>query len=198
MTETDNTAPSVADSKQLLTGGYGSLSWNFTLTGEQFASAKLKWKTTNVANIQPTFGIVRVLAEFEDRFNLTWINSQRATLFIFNVNAEHEGEFSCETTSIVDGNFKEWKRKIQVEVVGKLLQCIKAKGAWDGPFSVAGTIFLFSVLYHELRRQRCLRIFVTNLASTIIIVDTEIYFFRRRNYRGLSYSLFFALYFGEG
>ena len=119
VTETDNTVISVADSKQLLRGVDGSLSWNFTLTGEQFSSAKLKWKTTTVANIRPAFGIVRISAGFEDRFNLTWINSQRATLVIFNVNAEHEGEFSCEASSIVDGNVKEWKRKIQVEVVGK-------------------------------------------------------------------------------
>ena len=119
MTETDNTVISVADSKQLLRGVDGSLSWNFTLTGEQFASARLKWKGTTVANILPAFGIVGVSAGFEDRFNLTWINSQRTTLVIFNVNTEHEGEFSCETSSIVGGNLKQWIRKIQVEVVGK-------------------------------------------------------------------------------
>ena len=119
MTETDNTVISVADSKQLLRGVDGSLSWNFTLTGEQFASARLKWKTTTVASIRPAFSIVSVSPGFEDRFNLTWINSQRTTLVIFNVNAEHEGEFSCETSSIVGGNLKQWIRKIQVEVVGK-------------------------------------------------------------------------------
>ena len=119
MTETDNTEISVADSKQLLRGVDGSLSWNFTLTGEQFASASLKWKTTTVASIRPAFGIVSVSPGFEDRFNLTWINSQRTTLVIFNVNTEHEGEFSCETSSIVGGNLKQWIRKIQVEVVGK-------------------------------------------------------------------------------
>ena len=119
MTETDNTVISVADGKQLLRGVDGSLSWNFTLTGEQFASARLKWKGTTVANILPAFGIVGVSAGFEDRFNLTWINSQRTTLVIFNVTSEYDGEFSFETSSIVGGNFKEWKRKIQVEVVGK-------------------------------------------------------------------------------
>ena len=119
MTETDNTVISVANSKQLLRGVDGSLSWNFTLTGEQFAAAKLKWKGTTVANIQLAFGIVGVSAVFGDRFNLAWINSQRATQVIFNVTSECDGEFSCETSSIVGGNFKKWKRKIQVEVVGK-------------------------------------------------------------------------------
>ena len=126
VTETDNSVPSVADSKQLLRGVDGSLSWNFTLTGERFASAELRFESTTVANIQPAFDIIAVSPGFEDRFNLTWINSQRATLVIFNVTSEHEGEFSCETSSIVGGNLKKWTRRIEVAVVGKLLQCIKA------------------------------------------------------------------------
>ena len=120
VTETDNSVPSVADSKELLSGVDGSLSWNFTLTGEQFVAAGLKWKTTTVANIRPSLGVIAVVPGFEDRFHVTWSNSQRATLVIFNVTTEHEGDFSCETTSLVGGNLKVWARKIQVAVVGKL------------------------------------------------------------------------------
>ena len=120
VTETDNSVPSVADSKELLSGVDGSLSWNFTLTGEQFASAQLKWKTDTVANIRPSLGVIAVVSRFEDRFNLAWSNSQRATLVIFNVTTEYEGDFSCETSSLVDGSLKLWIRKIQVAVVGKL------------------------------------------------------------------------------
>ena len=120
VTETDNTAPSVADSTQLLRGVNASLSWNFTLTGERFASAALKWKDTTVASIRPSLGIIAVTPGFEDRFNLTWSNSLRATLVIFNVTAEYEGDFSCETSSVVGVTLKLWTRKIQVAVVGKL------------------------------------------------------------------------------
>ena len=120
VTETDNTAPSVADSTQLLRGVDGSLSWNFTLTGERFVSAVLIWKTTTVANIRPSLGVIAVTPGFEDRFNLSWSNSQRATLVIFNVTTEHDWDFSCETSSLVGGNLKVWTRKIQVAVVGKL------------------------------------------------------------------------------
>ena len=120
VTERDNSVPSVADSAQLLSGVDGSLSWNFTLTGERFASAALKWKDTTVANIRPSLGIIAVTPGFEDRFNLTWSNSQRATLVIFNVTTEYQGDFSCETSSLVGGNLKLWTRKIQVAVVGKL------------------------------------------------------------------------------
>ena len=126
VTEADSTVLSVADSTQLLRGVDGSLSWNFTLTGEQFASAALKWKSTTVANIRPAFSIVAVEPGFEDRFNISWSNSQRATLVIFNVTTEYEGDFSCETSSVVGGSLKVWTRKTQVAVVGKLLQCIKA------------------------------------------------------------------------
>ena len=120
VTETDNSVPSVADSKQLLSGVDGSLSWNFTLTGERFASAALKWKDTTVASIRPSLGIIAITPGFEDRFNLTWSNSQRATLVILNVTTEYQGDFSCETSSVVGVTLKLWTRKIQVAVVGKL------------------------------------------------------------------------------
>ncbi|KAM7447308.1 hypothetical protein ABFA07_004492 [Porites harrisoni] len=68
VTETDSTVTSVADSTQLVRGADGFLSWNFTLTGEQFTSAVLAWKTELVVTIQPAFGVVSVLPGFKDRF----------------------------------------------------------------------------------------------------------------------------------
>ena len=121
VTETDSTVTSVADSTQLVRGADGFLSWNFTLTGEQFTSAVLTWKTENVVTIQPAFGVVVVLSGFKDRFSVTWSNSQRATLVIFNVTTEYEGDFSCKASSLAGGIPKEWTRKIQVAVIGKAL-----------------------------------------------------------------------------
>ena len=125
VTETDHTVISVADSKQLLRGVDGLLSWNFTLTGEQFTSAVLTWKTVDVVSILPAFGVVSVVGGFEDRFNVTWSNSQRATLVIFNVTTEYEGDFSCTANSLDGGRLKAWVRKVQVAVVGKALRSFR-------------------------------------------------------------------------
>ena len=127
VTEKDNTVISVADSKQLLRGVDGFLSWNFTLTGEQFTSAVLSWKTVDVVSIQPAFGVVSVLLGFKDRFNVTWSDSQRATLVIFNVTTEYEGDFSCTANSLDGGRPKVWVRKIQVAVVGKALRSFRTQ-----------------------------------------------------------------------
>ena len=113
--------PSTADIIQLFKGRSASLSWNFTLTGETFASASLKSKTTTVASIRPAFGIVAVTPGFEDRYNISWIDSQRATLIIFNVTTDNNGDFSCETSSVLGVTIRLWRRKIQVAVVGKLI-----------------------------------------------------------------------------
>ena len=127
VTETDSTAPSVADSKQLLRGADGFLSWNFTLTGEQFTSAVLSWKAVDVVSIQPAFGVVSVIRGFEDRFNVTWSDSQRATLVILNVTTEYEGDFSCMASALDGGRPKAWTRKIQVAVVGKDLRSFRTQ-----------------------------------------------------------------------
>ena len=125
MTETDSTASSVADSTELVRGVDGFLSWNFTITGEQFTSAVISWKTVDVVSIQPAFGVVSVIRGFEDRFNVTWSDSQRATLVILNVTTEHEGDFSCTANSLDSGRPKVWVRKIQVAVVGKVLRSFR-------------------------------------------------------------------------
>ena len=127
MTETDNTVTSVADSTQLLRDVDGFLSWNFTLTGERFTTATLIWKTVDVVSIQPAYGIVSVIPGFEDRFNVTWSNSQRATLVIFNVTTEYEGDFSCKTSSLDGVRPKAWTRKIPVAVVGKALRSFRSQ-----------------------------------------------------------------------
>ena len=117
--ETDSTVISVADGTQLLRGVDGLLSWNFSLTGEQFTIVYLTWKTVNVVTIDTAFGVASVIQGFNDRFNLTWSNSQRATLVIFNVSTEYEGDFSCKVFSFDGRLTKSWIRKIQVAVIGK-------------------------------------------------------------------------------
>ena len=136
MTITDDTVPSEADTAKLFRGVDASLTWNFTLTGGQFVSATLKWKTLTVVNIRPSIGVVAVVSSFKPRFNLTWIHPQRATLIIFNVTTEYEGDFSCETTCLLDdGNLKSWIRKVAVDVVGKLTKHYLTVHFKDRPFT---------------------------------------------------------------
>ena len=116
--ETDSTVISEADGTQLLRGVDGLLSWNFSLT-EQFTIVYLTWKTVNVVTIDTAFGVASVIQGFNDRFNLTWSNSQRATLVIFNVSTEYEGDFSCKVFSFDGRLTRSWIRKIQVAVIGK-------------------------------------------------------------------------------
>ena len=175
VTETDNSVPSVADSKQLLSGVDGLLSWNFTLTGAQFASAVLKWKTTTVANIRPSLGLIAVVPGFEDRFNLTWSNSQRETLVIFNVTTEYEGDFSCEASSLVGGNLKVWTRKIQVAVVGKLTNTEKITFA----NKVSGRLIQVPFFIY---RQYILSYTNHPLSSTVLLIHISNFRFRYMNY----------------
>ena len=81
----------------------------------------LKWKTVRVAFINVGLSFVAVQAGYQDRFGIKWIDSQRATIIIFNATTDLTGEFSCEAVTLVrsTGNVKSWVRKIQVTVRGK-------------------------------------------------------------------------------
>ena len=67
----------------------------------------------------PSTGVAAVLPGFEGRFNIIWI-SQRATLVIFNMTEEGDGEFGCKLSTVEFVTGKEWKRRLKVVVVGKL------------------------------------------------------------------------------
>jgi len=72
-----------------------------------------------IAFVAPSSGDAGPVLGLEGRFNATWI-SQRATLIIFNVTEDDDGEFGCELNTFQGGTNKIWKRKMKVEVVGML------------------------------------------------------------------------------
>jgi len=78
----------------------------------------LELNSVAVVSIFPALNNAEVVAGYEGRFNLSWINPEKATLIIINVSAADEGEFACKVT-FLGGGFKIWTRKIQVTVVGK-------------------------------------------------------------------------------
>ena len=102
---------------KLFEGYPASLSWNFSLTSVNLFAVTIRFNTESLAFSGPGGSGATVYDAFKDRFNFSWI-SQRLTLVIFNVTAEYDkskGKFGCELTT-ANGP---WKRKIQVEIVGK-------------------------------------------------------------------------------
>ena len=108
-----------ADSRQLLKGStHVQLSWNFSQTADlNLITVALNLNSVTVATAVPSSGIAGISTGFEGRFNVTW-TSQRATLIIFNVTEDDDGEFGCELNTFQGVQNKIWKRKMKVEVVG--------------------------------------------------------------------------------
>ena len=90
------------------------LNWRFTLEqGFNLFSVILQFDGSGVATVSSS-GDVNPNPVFTSRFNVSWV-SGHVTLVIFNVSTSDEGVFSCLLTD-VSGN--QWKRNIQVAVVG--------------------------------------------------------------------------------
>ena len=104
--------------------------WNFSLTSDLVLNSvilKLNDVST-VATIFPSSGLVASAPEFAARFSVSWI-PHSVTLVIFNVTADNSKDvFTCELSSVrIEGALLiSWKRKIQVEVVGKFATLLLA------------------------------------------------------------------------
>ena len=90
------------------------LNWRFTLEqGFNLVLVTLQFGSSGVATVSSS-GVVNPNPVFTSRFNVSWV-SGHVTLVIFNVSTSDEGVFTCLLTD-VSGN--QWKRNIQVAVVG--------------------------------------------------------------------------------
>jgi len=108
----------IADSRQLRKGSTNvQLRWSFSVTPVPI-TIDLTLNGKKIAFVAPLSGDAGPVLGSEGRFNVTWI-SQRATLIIFNVTEDDDGEFGCELNTFQGGANKIWKRKIKVDVVGK-------------------------------------------------------------------------------
>ena len=91
-----------------------ALNWRFTLEqGFNLVLVTLQFDGSGVATVSSS-GVVNLNPVFTSRFNVSWV-SGHVTLVIFNVSTSDEGVFSCLLT---DGSGNQWKRNIQVAVVG--------------------------------------------------------------------------------
>ena len=118
MTSDDNLMLT-ADSRQLREGSTDVLlSWNFSLTPDlDLITVFLTLDGVRVATVVPSSGKAAPATGFEERFNATW-TPQRATLIIFNVTEDDDGEFGCTLNTFQGVQNKLWERKMKVEVVG--------------------------------------------------------------------------------
>ena len=118
-TTSDDSIELTAYSRQLLKGSTNAqMSWSFNLTPDlNLITVVLTLNSVNVATVVPISGNSGVASGFEGRFNVTWI-SQRATLIIFNVSEDNDGEFGCKLNTFQGAQNIIWQRKMKVEVLG--------------------------------------------------------------------------------
>ena len=90
------------------------LNWRFTLEqGFNLVLVYLQFDGSGVATVSSS-GVVNLNPVFTSRFNVSWV-SGHVTLVIFNVSTADEGVFTCQLTDV---SANQWKRNIQVAVVG--------------------------------------------------------------------------------
>ena len=98
------------------------LNWNFSLTKDlNFIVLNLRLGSDLVATV-PENGQSDISLDFRGRVNVTWI-PKRVRLIILKVSTQDDGEFSCVVTT-TGGGSKEWRRKINVAVVGEFVTYI--------------------------------------------------------------------------
>ena len=147
---TDSTATPTVN-RNLTKGLEENLSWNFSLTADltlitvtvAFKGLAAGSSFENVATFVQSLGKASLQDGFEDRFNVSWINS-KITLTVFNVSAENNGEFECRLLLFDGSGTNTWKRNIQVIVLGKVRNydinqyiCIMVCTSWLIPISAS-------------------------------------------------------------
>lgn len=114
----------IADSQSIRKGLTNvPLRWNFSLTADTnpitLITVALKLNDVIFATIVASTGQIGMSTSFQGRYNISWI-PQVITMIIVNVTSEDSGEFGCEVSTLEGASSKVWKRKMTVEVVGKL------------------------------------------------------------------------------
>lgn len=123
-TASDHLTVLTADSRQILEGSTNvPLCWNFSLTADAnpitLITVVLDLNGVNVVTIVPSTGQIGIQASFLGRYNVSW-TPQLLTMVNFNVTSEDNGEFGCEVSTFEGASNIVWKRKMTVEVIGKL------------------------------------------------------------------------------
>ena len=102
-------------------GSSVTLNWNYSLTAVLLGGA-ITFNGSRIVGIKPDGSPESVEPSFQERFSVS-STLGRASLFISTVTVADEnlgvsyGEFRCE---LVDRDLDNWKRAIQVQVIGKL------------------------------------------------------------------------------
>ena len=104
---------------QVYEGSSVTLNWSYSLAFGLVLGGIIRFNGDGIVFIRSDGQVGAVYANFQERLNVS-STLGRTSLFIFNVNVADDkanGEFSCV---LIDSNFNNWKRAIQVQVIGKL------------------------------------------------------------------------------
>ena len=99
-------------------GSSVTLNWSYNLTALLLGGA-ITFNSHRIVSIKPDGSPESVEPSFQERFSVS-STLGRASLFISTVTVADDkayGEFRCE---LVDRDLDNWKRAVQVQVIGKL------------------------------------------------------------------------------
>ena len=95
------------------------LSWNFTFSSDlSFEGLTVTFKGVNVAGVRSS-GQAGLANPSDQRYNFSWIATEKFTLIISNVTDGDSGMFTCALNLCQRFICHNWESTIKVEVVGK-------------------------------------------------------------------------------
>ena len=95
------------------------LSWNFSFSsGLRFNGLTVTFNGVNVAGVLSS-GLAGLENPSDQRFNFSWIPTEKFTLVIVNVTDGESGIFTCALSLCPGFGCNNWESTIKVEVVGK-------------------------------------------------------------------------------
>ena len=110
----------------LIEGTNASLTWRFSLSSDlTFDSFTIRFNGDAIAGVRSSGQ--GLLSGFEDKYGISWIPSQRITLYIFHVTTAQNGTFVCEVTATKGLATPSWESNIHVDLLGKLYKCYYKK-----------------------------------------------------------------------
>ena len=95
------------------------LSWNFSFSSDlSFDGLTVSFNGVNVAGVRSS-GQAGLANPSDQRYNFSWIATEKFTLIISNVTDGDSGKFTCALNLCQGFACNSWESTIKVEVVGK-------------------------------------------------------------------------------
>ena len=104
---------------------YSPLSWNFTFSSDlSFEGLTVAFNGVNVAGVRSS-GQAGLVNPSDQRYDFSWIATEKFTLIISNVTDGDSRMFTCALNLCQGVACNNWESTIKVEVVGKFTRVKK-------------------------------------------------------------------------